>query len=264
MTTVPPDSASSVWHDAVRTTTLEGGHDWDTWIQEGATGYDTEFLRAGEPTPWTMAGFVHQVGNPVPRVCDPTKPGGAATSCGSIYGRVLAAKVYIPQNGGAAYNGTQYGGGSGAKPDGPINRPWVAISDLRGVNDQLVALVRGNADGTFRVDNLPASDYSVTIWDDDQDYLLDTWNVTVGRDLQGHAKSVDMGTPMLAGWFTDVHGTVFVDANANGRQDPGENGVPNFTLTLTHPQQHADGPGHQPGHDRHQRSLRVPAGLPVG
>ena len=44
--------------DWVKTTTLEGGPDWDTWIQEGATGYDTEFLHSGEPTPWTPAGFV--------------------------------------------------------------------------------------------------------------------------------------------------------------------------------------------------------------
>jgi hypothetical protein len=36
-TVVPP--AGSEWY---QTNTLEGGHDWDIWTQEGDTGYDTE------------------------------------------------------------------------------------------------------------------------------------------------------------------------------------------------------------------------------
>ena len=34
----------------IQTTTLEGNHDWDTWVMEGSTGYDTEFTLAGEPS----------------------------------------------------------------------------------------------------------------------------------------------------------------------------------------------------------------------
>ncbi len=35
----------------VQTTTLEGNHDWDAWVMEGATGLDTEFLIGGRAVP---------------------------------------------------------------------------------------------------------------------------------------------------------------------------------------------------------------------
>ena len=40
--------SGSTW---VQTTTLEGGHDHDIWVQEGDTGLDTEPLRGQEPVP---------------------------------------------------------------------------------------------------------------------------------------------------------------------------------------------------------------------
>jgi len=36
----------------------------------------------------------------------------------------------------------------------------------------------------------------------------------------------------LIGWFTQITGKVFIDSNANGKLDPGEQGVPNFDVTL--------------------------------
>ena len=42
----------------MQTTTLEGGHDWDIWVQEGDTGYDTEQSLGGEPVPYVDFGFV--------------------------------------------------------------------------------------------------------------------------------------------------------------------------------------------------------------
>jgi hypothetical protein len=53
LSVVPPTGSS--W---VQTTTLEGNHDWDSWVMEGSTGLDTEFVVAGEPFPATIFGFV--------------------------------------------------------------------------------------------------------------------------------------------------------------------------------------------------------------
>ena len=53
LTATPPDG--STW---VQTTTLEGNHDWDAWVMEGATGLDTEFTQGGEPFPAIFFGFV--------------------------------------------------------------------------------------------------------------------------------------------------------------------------------------------------------------
>ena len=52
---LPRPPASSGW---VQTTTLEGGHDHDIWVQEGATGLDTEFIKGAEPVPAVQFGFV--------------------------------------------------------------------------------------------------------------------------------------------------------------------------------------------------------------
>ncbi len=202
--------------DWVKTTTLEGGPDWDTWIQEGATGYDTEFLHSGEPTPWTMAGFV----------CPKTLPVRNPSTVGTVTGRVLKARVYWPAQGGIPYNGTIWGGYAGTKTDGPIDRPWVSLAGLQ-QGDVAVAIKRGNPDGTFRIDNVPPGDYMVAIWDEPLNNLLDTYNLTVRA-----AQTTDIGDAMLSGWFTEIKGTVFNDLNGNGRQDSGEIGIAGFPVVI--------------------------------
>ena len=42
LSVTPPDGSG--W---IQTTTLEGNHDWDAWVMEGAPGLDTEFVVAG-------------------------------------------------------------------------------------------------------------------------------------------------------------------------------------------------------------------------
>ncbi len=57
----PPDGQK--W---IQTTTLEGNHDWDTWVMEGSTGYDTEFILAGEAVPTPLFGFAAPLKNGQP------------------------------------------------------------------------------------------------------------------------------------------------------------------------------------------------------
>ncbi len=93
--------------------------------------------------------------------------------------------------------------------------------------DTAVYLGRGNADGTFEIHNVPDGTYTLTYWDEPQDYILDLLSVTVSN-----GEVVDMGVLPLAGWFTKFDGYVFNDTNRNGKRDAGEPGVPNFGLTL--------------------------------
>ena len=112
----------------VQTTTLEGNHDWDTWLLEGSTGFDTEFVVAGEPFPFTIFGYVpgptskYQVrpDRPTPTGSSrrtPSPPAGPARSRASS----SAMKVYVPTTGGACLPGTIWGGLCGAKIDKPID-----------------------------------------------------------------------------------------------------------------------------------------------
>ena len=72
-----------------------------------------------------------------------------------------------------------------------------------------------------------------------------------------------MGTLPLNGWWTEYEGYVFNDTNRNGVKDPGEKGVPNFTLTLRKRGQLADGPRPEHGHHRRQRPLLLRGRLPA-
>jgi hypothetical protein len=207
---IPP--TGQAW---IQTTTLEGNVGWDTWIMQGSTGFDHEFMLAGEPYPWTIFGFVQ----PRNELIDTTVTGG-------IKGTIVAASVYIPENGGLPYYGSVWGGLNGAKITGPIESPWLALLDLQN-GDTAVWVGQGNPDGSFLIPHVPDGDYLLSYWDQPQNYILDLINVSV---IDGQIS--DIGTPMLTGWFTNVEGTVFVDTNENGQRDPGEQGVPNILISV--------------------------------
>jgi IPT/TIG domain len=220
--TTHAERSQSRW---VQTTTLEGGHDWDTWNAEGMTGYDTERVVGGESTPWVDFGFVRQMDQ---------LNNGAVT--GKITGRVVIGRTYVPQANGAANNGGIWGAGSGTTFDGPIEDAWVALACLAGcpalATDQEIYVQPANPDGTFQINNVPDGTYLLTIWDEAQSYLLDPVQVNVRN-----GGTTDIGAYPLVSWFTDLEGTIFVDRNGNGRRDgvgtPNvEPGVPNFPVVL--------------------------------
>ena len=130
--------------------------------------------------------------------------------------------------------GQIWGGLSGGKIDKPIDQPYVALSDLNN-GDTAVWVGRGDANGRFTIPNVPDGNYSLTWWDEPQDYILDWQNVTVAN-----GEVVDVGVLPLGGWWTQYSGYVFNDANRNGVMDwtdangdgcpqanEGETGVPN-------------------------------------
>ena len=208
LSVTPPDGQQ--W---IQTTTLEGNHDWDTWLMEGSTGYDTEFTVAGEPVPQPMFGFASP-GNDL-----------AAGSSGHIQGTVVAIRQYTPPKGGS-FN--FWLGMTGSEVAGPIAKPWLSLADLNS-GDRAVWVGQGNADGSFDISGVPDGDYMLTWWDEPQDYFVNMINVTVRG-----GETVHMGQLPLNGWWTQYDGYVFNDANRNGVKDPGESGIPNFTLTLRH------------------------------
>lgn len=197
--------------DWVQTTTLEGGHDHDVWLMPGDTGNDTEMVVGGEPVPWVQFGFIEQKAL-------------SGSASGEVKGQVLAGLTYVGGNGGITIPGGT--GTAGGKEGAPIDRPWLALSDL-GNGDQMVSVTRGAKDGTFDIPNVPDGTYQLTAWDDLQDYILFSSNVTVTG-----GQVVDTGKTYLSGWTARIYGTVFIDTNANGKRDPGEQGVPLTAVTL--------------------------------
>ena len=115
LSVTPPDGSG--W---IQTTTLEGNHDWDAWVMEGATGLDTEFVVAGEPFPAIIFGYVPAPGTPsARRGCT-----GSRRVRRTIKGVVDAVKVYVPDHRRRGrLPGTIWGGLHGAKIDKPIDEP---------------------------------------------------------------------------------------------------------------------------------------------
>jgi uncharacterized repeat protein (TIGR01451 family) len=210
---VPPDGSG--W---IQTTTLEGNHDWDAWVMEGATGLDTEFAVAGEPFPATFFGYVRTMR---------TMPSGS----GTIKGIALAVSAYVPPSGGI----TGELGLLGAKPKdkNPIHTFFVSLSDINN-GDQTVYVGKFTcAEGAgcpapaFNIPNVPDGDYFIGIWDEPQDYIFAEQNVSVRN-----GEVVDMGAVSMLGWWSTMEGHVFSDDNANGKMDPGEAGIPNFPIVM--------------------------------
>ncbi|HZC73121.1 MAG TPA: IPT/TIG domain-containing protein, partial [Jatrophihabitans sp.] len=209
----PPATQPGQGYRWVQTTTLEGAHDHDIWQQEGEIGNDTEQLKGGELVPSVQFGFVRTQALNVP----------ANPPSGGIKGVAIAGLPYVGGQNGQTVPET---GVAGAKSGGPIKRPWIALSDLD-AGDAQIYVGRGAKDGSFDIEHVPNGTYQLTIWDDDQDYILWSFNVEVHR-----GKVTDVGNKMLVGWFTHIYGHVFVDSNGNGKLDPGEGGVPGFALTV--------------------------------
>ncbi len=207
-----------------QTTTLEGNHDWDMWIAEGDSGFDNEMTVAGEKVPPVDMGYVPA--NPTQGLPDSApKP---MTGSASIVGTGVEINAYVGGSGGVPVAA----GVAGGNIRGPINAPIIALSDL-GANDQMVWIGRGDANGKFTIPNVPTGDYQLTEWDYNQDMILDSFNVTVNKsDTVAGAKPVDVGQKGLTDWYTEVRGSVFVDANGNGKRDPGESGIPQFPIVL--------------------------------
>ncbi|MGC9357235.1 MAG: hypothetical protein ACP5GX_05190, partial [Anaerolineae bacterium] len=186
---VPPDGT-----DWIQTTTLEGSHGWDTWLQEAGTGLDNEFLIAAEPFPWTIFGFVH----PTDTLTT------TAPENGSVSGVIMASSTYIPSQDGLPHMGDIWGGLMGTKLERPIAYPLIALNDLQN-GDQAVWVGRGEADGSFNIPDVPPGDYFLSYWDEKQHYILDWVQLTVSP-----GEETDVGVRTMVGWFAEWSGHVFL------------------------------------------------------
>jgi hypothetical protein len=192
MQAIPPDGT-----DWIQTTTYEGTHVIDAWLEEGADGRGPEGLIEPGLETAHIVGFVHPMSFP-------------AGPTGSITGQV---KHYAPFPPGETLTISE-----------PVYKPWIALTDIGG-DDEQVFTGRGDEDGSFVINNVPAGAYQMAIWDDPLDLIMAFYTVQVGAGEQ-----VNMGDIGVFRWFGWVSGDVFLDDGLDASRNPvpggaAENGI---------------------------------------
>ncbi len=146
----------------------------------------------------------------------------------------------MPTNGGTTQTGEIWGGLGGGKLDKPIANAWVSLTDLNN-GDTMVWTGQADANGKFTINHVPDGLYTITYWDEPQDYILDLQNVTVverrARSTWACAPAGLVDRPTAATCSTTPTATARWTGPTptdNGCPDAGEGelGVPNYTLTL--------------------------------
>jgi|GEM_PF-576186 len=187
---IPPDNSNDATRP-VQITTFEGKKRIEAWVEEGSDGRGAigEFL--AEPVVQTA----FQFGFVLPD--NFSTPGNS-----SIRGTIRNLVVFPP------LEALSYGE--------PVRRPWIALNDI-GNTDTQVYRGRGNPDGTFQINNVPAGTYQMVVWDEPLDYIMGLYTVVVPPNT-----NVNMGDVGIFRWFGWVSGYVFQDDGiaANGAVIP--------------------------------------------
>src|SRR5215475_14244002 len=106
--------------------------------------------------------------------------------------------------------------------DTPVDNPYIALTDA--ANDTTVFQGRGDDNGNFDIQNVPAGTYNMSIWDEQLNYIMRFKPITVAAgetvDANDVAQNGEAGVG-VSRWFGWLQGTVYKDHNGNGQYDAG-------------------------------------------
>ncbi|MDZ7962201.1 MAG: SdrD B-like domain-containing protein [Aulosira sp. DedQUE10] len=131
-------------------------------------------------------------------------------------------------------NGIQDSGEAGV-PNTVVTLTNPGADGILGNGDDTTQTTTTNANGIYNFNNLPAANYRVTITPPFNLPQITTGGSQVEVNLQAGQSltTVDFGLRRPPG--NSLGDLVFNDQNGNGRQDPGETGIPNINLTVRNP-----------------------------
>jgi len=207
----PPDGPcnsdpNSYWY---QTTTIDGGVDLLAPTEEGADGTGSPGEQLWEPPNIRTAywfGFV----------CAPQPFANPGT--GEIVGQARNWVEWSPYTIGTFND--------------PVENPFVALSDA--TSDQTVFVGRGDANGNFDIQGVPAGDYNLAIWDEQLSYIMRFKPVHIDPgatvDVNDVADDGSVGIG-VSRWFGWLDGYVYKDVNNNGKYDAGiDTPIPNTDM----------------------------------
>ena len=193
---------SSAWY---QTTTIDGGLQLLAPVEEGSDGTGAPGEQLWEPPNVRTAywfGFV----------CAPQAFATGGT--GEITGTARNWAEWAPYTTGTY--------------DAPVENPFVALSDS--ATDRTVFIGRGDENGNFDIQNVPAGSYNLAIWDEQLSYIMRFKPVVVSPgesvDVNDTGDNGEVGIG-VSRWFGWLSGHVYKDKNNNGKYDAGDTALPN-------------------------------------
>jgi hypothetical protein len=188
----------------VQTTTFDGGLGQQAGVEEGADGSVAPGELLWEPPnrrTGIWAGFV----------CVPSNDLSSGGT-GSISGRALNWQGFPP------FDTLVY------DTNHPVEQPYIALTDS--TSDRTVYTGRGDSAGNFNIPDVPAGDYTLSVWDEQLSYIIRFLPVTVGN-----GENVDLHDVGVSRWFGWLDGTTYLDKNGNGKFDQGvDSPIPNTDM----------------------------------
>lgn len=207
---VPPDDT-----DWIQTTTIEGTHIIDVWIEPGDLGIGGEFIGDIDAATFQAVGFISTEIYPDPAIdyqypYDDTNAAGVGTGYGDLTGCFFNGQLYptadgittLVQNGEENLDGTKE----------PMVDTYVALNDV-GVHDSMMAVTETDASGCFTFAGVPDGSYQLAVFDYELLYIIGFYNVTVDDTTKtAPGEVVDMGDNFVLRWFGWSSGYVFYDS----------------------------------------------------
>jgi len=195
-----------------QTTTIDGGLSLMTPVEEGSDGTGAPGEQLWEPPNRRTAYWFGFVCTPMDWPASGPYSGGT----GEITGQARNWVEWAPYTTGTY--------------DTPVDNPYVALTDA--ATDTTVFQGRGDENGNFDIQGVPAGTYNMSIWDEQLNYIMRFKPITVADgetvDANDVADNGEAGVG-VSRWFGWLDGHVYKDLNNNGQYDgsPTDAPIPN-------------------------------------
>jgi len=212
----------------LQTNTLDGGKDHEAFIKAGEPAYFQEF---GPASFHVSIGFAnpkfindHALNSSGSGLCDPAPNGGGLSCTEKVVGHVTGARMSHPSDERLYSSGTWDAFG--------YTQCFASLGSPDGAD---FTFAKCDENGVFTLNNVPAGDWRLTVFDQWNDVIVDgistpvrvggSTNATLCHGPSSSGSICDMGDIGVNGWKNNLSTRTFFDANGDGVSQDGELGL---------------------------------------
>jgi hypothetical protein len=212
----------------LQTNTLDGGKDHEAFLKAGEPAYFQEFGPAGFHVSIGFANpqFIndHAKNGSGTGICDPAPNGGGLTCTSVVKGQVTGSRLSRPSD-ERLY-------GSGSRDTFGYTQCYASLGTPDGGD---FSFAKCDENGNFSLNNVPAGDWRLTIFDQWNDQIVDgistpvrvggATNATLCHGPGSNGNTCNMGEIAVHAWKDNLSTRTFFDANGDGVSQDNELGL---------------------------------------